>query len=137
MTTVTAPPRLPVRAGVLSTLLWLEALLAIGAFGGAVGFLLLGEELLGSGTADLPFASPVLAGLALALVNGVLPTVVIVGSLRRRPWAIRGHLVVGLALIGWIVVQVAFLGWPPHWLQWAYLAYGVVLTGLAMRLPLR
>jgi hypothetical protein len=137
MATVTAPPRPQVRAGVLSTLLWLEVLLAIGAFGGAAGFLLLGGDLLGAGTADLPFASPVLAGVALGLVNGVLPTVVLVGTLRRRPWAIRGHLVVGLALVGWIVVQVAFLGWPPHWLQWAYLAYGVVLTGLALRLPVR
>jgi hypothetical protein len=137
MATVTAPPRPPVRAGILSTLLWLEVLLALGAFGGAAGFWLLGEDLLSEGTANLPFASPVLAGLALALVNGVLPTVVVVGTLRQRAWAIRGHLVVGLALVGWIVVQVAFLGWPPHWLQWAYLAYGAVITGLALRLPVR
>jgi hypothetical protein len=137
MTTVTAPPHPQVRPGVLSSLLWLEALLAIGAFGGAAGFLLLGDDLLGPATADLPFASPVLAGLALALVNGVLPTVVIVGTLQRRPWAIRGHLVVGLALVGWIVIQVAFLGWPPHWVQRAYLVYGAVLTGLALRLPVR
>jgi hypothetical protein len=122
------------RSGVERTLLWLEVLLALGAFGGAAGFLLLGEELLGPGTADLPFASPVLAGLALASVNGVLPTVVVLGTLRRRPWARTGHLVVGLALVGWIVVQVAFLGWPPHWLQLAYLAYGVVITALALRL---
>jgi hypothetical protein len=122
------------RSGVERTLLWLEVLLAIGAFGGAAAFLLMGEEFLGAGTADLPFASPVLAGLALACVNGVLPTVVVIGTLQRRPWARLGHLVVGLALVGWVVVQVAFLGWPPHWLQLTYLAYGVVITALAVRL---
>lgn len=115
-------------------LLWLEGLLAVGAFGGAIGFFVLGEDLLREATARLPFASPVLAGIALATVNGVLPTVVLVGALLRRRWAHRGHLVVGVALVGWIVVQVALLGWPPAALQWLYLVYGLVIVVLAVPL---
>jgi hypothetical protein len=137
MATTAAPSRPRARPGVVSALLSLETLLAIGAFGGAAGFLLVGADFLGEGTADLPFASPVLAGLALGLVDGVLPATVVVGTLRQRPWAVRGHLVVGLALVGWVVVQVAFLGWPPHWLQLAYVVYGLVIVGLALSLRRR
>jgi hypothetical protein len=116
-------------------LLWLEGLLAFGAFGGAAAFLALGDDLLGEATARLPLGSPVLAGVALALVNGVLPTTVLLGALRRRRWARRGHLVVGTALTLWIVVQVALLGWPPVALQWIYLGWGVLIVALATRLP--
>jgi hypothetical protein len=115
-------------------LLLLEGLLALGAFGGAVGFLVMGADLMGEGTTQLPFASPVLAGIALGLVNGVLPVVVLVGALRERAWARTGHLVVGVALVAWIVVQVAFLGWPPAALQWIYLVYGLAIVLLALRL---
>jgi hypothetical protein len=114
-------------------LLWLEGLLALGAFGGAAG-LATGAIDMGAATADLPFGSAALAGWALAAVNGALPTAVLVSALGRRPWAPLGHLLVGSALIGWIVVQVAFLGWPPHWLQVLYLGYGWAIVGLAVRL---
>ncbi|GGI07127.1 hypothetical protein [Egicoccus halophilus] len=113
-------------------LLVLEVLLALAASAGAVG-LVGGGLSLGGATARLPFGSTVLAGIALALVNGVLPTVVVVGTLRRRAWARDAHLAVGLALIGWILVQVGYLGWPPHWLQWTYLGWGVAITVLAYR----
>lgn len=84
--------------------------------------------------ADLPFGSPVFAGVALALVNGVLPTVVLVGALQRRRWARVAHLVVGVALVAWIVVQVGVLGWPLHWLQVLHLAYGWAVVVLAVPL---
>jgi hypothetical protein len=113
--------------------LWLETLLALGAYGGAAGLISGGVDL-GASTADLPFGSTLFAGMALGLVNGVLPTVVLVGALRRRPWAPLGHWIVGAALTGWIVVQVGFLGWPPHWLQILYFCYGLTILGLARRL---
>jgi hypothetical protein len=126
------------RAGIEVVLWWLEGLLAVGAVGGALGFWLLGERLLGDATARLPFASPILAGVALLLVNGLLPTAVLVGTRRGVPLVARaGHLAVGVALIGWIVVQVGYLGWPPAGLQWAYLLYGVLITTLALRLRRR
>lgn len=113
-------------------LLWLEVLLALGAYGGAIGLITGGVDL-GDAAADLPFGSTVFGGWALLVVNGLLPTVVVVGALRRRPWADTGHLVVGVALIGWIVVQVSVLGWPPHWLQTLYFVWGWAIVGLALR----
>lgn len=127
----TSPPR-TARSRTERALLTLEILLAVGAYGGAIGLASGGLDL-GEATARLPLQSLVLAGLALGLVNGVLPTVVVVGALRRRPWAPLGHLVVGVALTGWIVVQVAILGPPVHWLQALYLVWGLVVVALALR----
>lgn len=101
-----APP--PRRSATERTLLVLKVLLAVGAYGGALSFFL-ALEAMESMRELLPFGSFLLAGLALAAVNGV-PTVVVVGALRDAPWARDGHLAVGLALIAWIVVQVAVLG---------------------------
>lgn len=81
----------------------------------------------------MPFASAAFGGWALLVVNGLLPTVGVLGALQRRPWAQAGHLLVGAALIGWTVVQVAFLGWPPHWLQVLYFLRGWTVFGLAWR----
>ena len=131
MTTVEtrSPSRTPFRR----SLLGLEAFLAIGAYGGATALVVAGSEMVGDEVvAALPFASPVFAGIALAIVNGLLPTVVLVAEFRRAPWAGAGHLLVGAALVTWIVVQVAFLGWPPHWLQITYFVYGWVIVGLAV-----
>ena len=132
MTTVEA--RGPIRTPVRTSLLWLEAVLAVGAYGGATGLVVAGPEILGEAVvADLPFASPVFAGIALGIVNGLVPTVVFVAELRRARWAAVGHLLVGAGLVAWIAVQVAFLGWPPHWLQITYFVYGWVILGLAAR----
>lgn len=132
MATVEFPVRS--RRPVRMSLLWLEALLAVGAYAGGVGLVLAGRELLGDEVvADLPFASPVVGGVALAIINGLLPTVVFFAELRRARWAAAGHLLVGVGLVSWIVVQVALLGWPPNWLQIAYLVYGCVIVGLAVK----
>ncbi len=131
MTTLEA--RVPSRTPVRTSLLWLEAFLAVGAYGGATALVVAGPEMVGDEVvAALPFASPVFAGIALAIVNGLLPSVVFVAELRRARWAAAGHLLVGVALVSWIVVQVAFLGWPPHWLQITYFVYGWVIVGLAV-----
>jgi hypothetical protein len=114
------------------TLVGLEVLLAIGAFGGAAG-LISGAIDLQESTTDLPLQSPVLGGVALGLINGVLPTVAVMGALTRRSWAPLAHLAVGAALIGWIVVQVGFIGFG-SWLQAFYALYGAAITGLALSL---
>ncbi len=126
----TAGARASSRSAVERALLWLEALLALGAYGGAAGLIVGGVDL-GQATADLPFGSTVFAGVALAIANGLLPTVVLVGALRGTAWAGAGHWVVGAALTMWIVVQVGVLGWPPHWLQILYFAYGLAILVLA------
>ena len=134
MTTAVARPTRRPKAE--QALLWLEALLALGAYGGAIGLIVGGVDL-GEATADLPFGSTGLAGVALGVVNGLLPTVVLVGALRRAAWAHTGHWLVGAALTAWIVVQVGVLGWPPHWLQTLYFCYGLVILALAHRITRR
>ncbi len=107
-----------------------EFLLAVGAVAGAVG-LIVGAIDLGDAVNDLPFDSPVLGGVALGLACGVLPTVVAVGALRHSQWAPIGHVVVGAVLVGWIVVQVAFIGLG-SWLQVTYGLLGLAITALAV-----
>lgn len=114
-------------------ILWLEGLLALGAYGGAIGFIV-GAVDLGAATSRLPFASITFAGISLAVVNGLLPTIVLVGALRRRRWARVGHLVVGLALVAWIVIQVVILGPPIVLIQAVYFAWGWAIAALAARL---
>lgn len=112
--------------------LGLEALLAIAAVGGGVP-LITGATDFGEATSRLPFESAAFGGWALLAVNGALPAAAMVAALRRHPLAPLGHVAVGSALTGWVVVQVGFLGWPPNALQWTYFAYGLGLTGLALR----
>lgn len=109
-------------------LVGLEILLAIGAVGGAVG--IVWGDILGDAVERLPFGSAPFAGLALFLVNGLFPLAAAIGSLRRQQWVRWGHIVVGLALMGWIVVQVAYLGPPVHWLQILYFAWGLTIAAM-------
>mgnify|MGYP006297975655 CR=1 FL=1 len=115
-------------------LIGLELALSIGAVGGAVGMFLdpAGTTSgLDVALADLPVPSLVLPGVALLLVNGVLPAAVAIGALRRAPWAPWGHLVVGVALLGWLLVQFWFIG-GGHWLQALYVVWGLAITALAL-----
>jgi hypothetical protein len=115
-------------------LLWLEGLLALGAFGGAIA-LVLGAIDLAEATSKLPFGgSTVFAGLMLGLLIGVFPSLVMVAALQRRPVATLGHLAVGVVLVGWIVVQVVVLGPPIAAIQVVYFAYGLLVAVLALRL---
>ena len=112
-----------------------ELFLAVGGLGGSVG-VLTGAIDFGSVTVDLPFQSPVLAGIALGIANGLVPLLAAVGALRRAAWAPFAHLAVGTVLMGWIVVQVGFIGLD-SWLQPFYFAFGALVTGLAVRSLLR
>jgi hypothetical protein len=111
-------------------LVGLEVALAVGAFGGAVGLAGGGTDL-GGAVDDLPWGSALLGGLALAVVNGVLPAVVAFGALQRRPWAGAGHVLVGVALMGWIVVQVAFIGLI-SWMQPFCFLWGAAILVLGL-----
>jgi hypothetical protein len=122
------------RSPTVRALLWLEGLLALGAYGGAIA-LILGVVDLAEATSKLPFGgSTVFAGIMLGLVNGVLPTLVVIAARQRRPTASLGHLAVGVALMAWIVVQIAVLGPPIAPIQVVYFAYGLLIAVLAVRL---
>jgi hypothetical protein len=121
------------RAGPTRWLVVLEVLLVIGAVGGGLG-LIVGFLDLEEMADDLPWQSPVLGGVALLLLNALVPSIVVAAELRRHRLASLGHLLVGVDLLGWIVVQVAFIGFTSP-LQAVYAVYGVAVTALAWRLP--
>ena len=82
---------------------------ALSAYGGAIGLatgnLDLGHEL----DQRLPLRSPVLGGIALALVVGVPATVVGVFAKRGDRRADVASVVAGSLLIAWILVELAFI----------------------------
>ena len=109
--------------------------LGVGALGGGLQFILdptgesigMSAELL----AGSPFTDFLIPGLILFTVLGVYPLFVCYGLYKRRQWAWPAALSVGVALIIWIVVQGAVIGFG-HWLQWLYLLFGIVIVLLVL-----
>jgi len=116
----------------------LELVLGIGAIGGGIA-LMMGPHgevipLPLAALAGSPFATYFIPGAILFAVLGIGPLVAAVLAHRRNPWAPFLTLAVGAALIIWITVEIAIVGYsnkPP--LQALYLGLGVVITmvGLA------
>jgi len=77
-------------------------------------------------------------GVILLVVLGIGPLLAAIGILRRLAWAWPASLLVGTALIVWIVVEVAIVGYiaPPP-LQAIYGAIGVAIVGVALVPSLR
>ncbi|MDR8393949.1 hypothetical protein NC796_22535 [Aliifodinibius sp. S!AR15-10] len=77
---------------------------------------------------DSPFNSYLVPGLILFFVLGVAPLVVFYGLFRSATWAWPGAVLVSMALIAWIGVEIAMIGYqsdPP--LQLIYGLVGIVL----------
>lgn len=107
----------------------LAAFMAVAAYAGVVGLM---TGVLDMGTlvsGRLPFSSPVLGGLALLLIVALPMTAAAVAAWRGLPWADAAVVLAGLALIGWIVVEVAFIR-TFSWMQPVCAAYGALLAGL-------
>jgi hypothetical protein len=87
----------------------LAALTAVSAYGGAAG--LVSGFLATDATLDsrLPFASPVFGGIALACIVGVPSTVLAARAHEHGKRFGRTAVVVGVLLIGWIGVELAFI----------------------------
>jgi hypothetical protein len=112
-------------------LIGLELALAVMACGGAASLIAFGAGMPDTTIDRFPFGSAVLGGIALLLVNGVLPAVVAVGELRRAAWARVGHLVVGAALMFWVMVQIGFIGLD-SFLQPTLFVWGALITSLGI-----
>ena len=91
---------------------WLTALagfVAVSAYGGAAalitGWLRPGTSM----TRNLPFHSPVFAGIALACVVAVPATAVAALAWRHHPRDRDAATLAGILLVGWIVVEVAVI----------------------------
>ena len=114
-------------------LLGLEVLLSVGALAG--GFVLIlaprGEimPLPVSALAGSPFETYLGPGLILFGVLGLGPLVAARLTWLRHPWAPVAAFIVGVALLIWVAVEIAIIGYsnePP--LQAIYLALGVAIT---------
>ena len=81
--------------------------------------------------AGSPFTDFLLPGLILFTVLGLFPLGVLYGLYTKSDWAWPAVIMVGTALIIWIVVQGLIVGFG-HWLQWLYLSLGFVLILLAL-----
>ncbi len=85
-----------------------------------------------------PFTDYRVPGLILLVVLGVFPLIVVYGLWSRHTWSWHPAVLVGLALIVWIVVQILIIGYgsrPP--LQLIYGLLGIVILALALLTPVR
>lgn len=81
-----------------------------------------------------PFSDYFIPGVILLVVLGVLPLFVVYGLWGGRPWAWVGSAFVGVALVGWLLVEIAVIGYhadPPLQLVYGVLA-GLILGLLAL-----
>ena len=105
---------------------------AISAFGGTLGLITgvldMGHEL----NQRLPLHSPVLGGIALALLVGVPACAVSLLAWRRDTRAGAASIVAGALLVGWIVVEIAFIR-ELAFLQLFYAGAGVAYVVIGRR----
>jgi hypothetical protein len=85
------------------------AIIAFSAYAGAIGLVSGGLSLGDVLTARLPFGSPVLGGIALALIVAVPSTWLAWLAWQADSRTDAVALIVGILIIGWIVVELAFI----------------------------
>ncbi len=108
------------------------AVIALSAYGGAVGLLTGGLRLDDIATARLPFASPALGGFALAVIVAVPTTWLAWLAWRRDPRTDAVAFLSGALLVGWILVELAIIR-EFSFFHPTYLAVGVILMWLGRR----
>ena len=80
--------------------------------------------------AGSPFDDYAIPGLVLLSLLGVVPLAVAYGVWARKPWSWAGSLLVGAALLVWLAVEIAVIGYhaqPP--LQLIYGIVGMLILG--------
>ncbi len=118
------------------TLAAFAGVIALSAYFGAAGLMSGYLDLTGRLNARLPFESPVVAGMALALLVA-LPASALAGmAWRGHPRSREAATLDGVLLLGWIAVEIAFLR-EFSVLQAVYAAAGVALLALGERRTLR
>jgi hypothetical protein len=118
-------------------LLLLEVLLSVGALGGGLVLIVAprGEIMplpLGA-LAGSPFETYLAPGAILFSVLGLGPLIAARLTWLRHPFAPVAAFIVGVALLVWVAVEIAIIGFsnePP--LQAVYLSLGAVITLLAL-----
>jgi hypothetical protein len=103
--------------------------IAVSAYAGSIG-LISGLLPVSASLAErLPFHSPVIGGIALALIVGLPSSCVAVLSWRRHPRTPDAAALAGLLLVGWVVVELAVIR-QFSVLQAVYAAAGAGLIAL-------
>jgi uncharacterized membrane protein len=77
-------------------------------------------------------------GLVLLTVLGLVPLAIAYGLWSRRTWSLAASVLVGLALLVWLAVEIAVIGYqsrPP--LQLVYGVVGTAILLLALRPSVR
>jgi len=132
-----AIPAIPPLTGLAKAAISLEVLLSIGALGGGAA-LVLGPrgEILPlplSALQGSPFESYLVPGLILFFILGLGPLGAAFLVWRRDERAPLGAFIAGAALLVWVAVQIAIIGYsnePP--LQPLYLLLGAALTAVGL-----
>jgi hypothetical protein len=104
------------RPGTVWALMVLTAIQVIGATAGGIGLVQDPIDNIGMPLSMLegsPFSDYLYPGLVLLLVVGLFPIVPLVGLALGRRWGWWLELAAGCALIIWIIVEVAMLGYLP------------------------
>jgi hypothetical protein len=107
-------------------------LVAVSAFAGTIGLATGALDLGPTLNHRLPLHSPVLGGVALAIVVGVPATAVAITVRRGDERAGRVAVGAGALLIAWIVVEIAFIR-EFSFLQPFYAAVGIVFVAIGRR----
>lgn len=105
---------------------------AVGAGFGAIGLASGWLELEDTVTSRLPWGSPVVGGVALAVVVGLPNALLAVVAFGRRAGTGPLSIAVGLALVAWIVVQLAFIR-SVSFFHPLYIAVGLLQIWLGAR----
>jgi hypothetical protein len=122
----------------------LEVFLSLGALGGGAALILgpRGEiiPLPLSALFGSPFETYFVPGLILFLVLGIGPLVAAALAWRRHPLAPLAAAAVGAALLTWLAVEIAIVGYtndPPLQIFYIFLGAAVAGLGLGWRASLR
>lgn len=85
-----------------------------------------------------PFGDYLLPGLVLLFVLGLFPCLVFAGWLRGYAWATGASVLVGAALVAWILIQIALIGYqsrPPLQLIYGLAGAGILVLALGQKSP--
>ena len=85
---------------------------------------------------DTPFADYFIPGLFLLLINGLLQLAGALSTFKNNPFAGKAGIYLGIMLMGWIAVQVWFIGLV-SFLQTFYFVLGAVEVFLGLKLSRR
>lgn len=75
-----------------------------------------------------PFSDYLIPGIILFTVLGVYPLIVTAGLWKRKYWGWLGSVLLGVALLIWIIVEIIIIGYQPNPpLQLIYGILGIVI----------